>query len=126
MGCSGPSKAANPTQKGERINTVEKDDKDERTFAEKINAIEINEDPHECIADLRMLRKTRELRPKGFLQRVMNKGKSPNISFQDEDEQKEKGAADTKKKQKNDSDDEYIFEDVNKKKANTGKPGIKK
>lgn len=113
MGCAGPSKTANPIQR-ERLDTVKDEEHDQRTFAEKINAIEINEDPHECIADLRMVRKTRELRPKGFLQRVMNKGKTPNVSFHDNAEEDGHEGAAAKRKKSENSDDEYIYEDIDK------------
>ena len=94
MGCSG-SKAQDPTKR-ERTRTFEDED-DGKTFIEKIKDIEIKEDPNECIADLRMLRKNRELKAKGFLRKVINKGNTPESS---EDEQE----ADDKKK---DSDDEH-------------------
>ena len=67
-----------------------------------------------------MLRKMRELRPKGFLQRVMNKGKTPNVSFHEDDEDDHKHKETTAKqgpakKKKNDDSDEEVYSRIGQK-----------
>ena len=105
MGCGGSKPVVEPTLKN-RSKTLESDD-DGKTFMEKIKDIQINEDPNECIADLRLTRKKRELKAKGFLRKVMNRGKTPEPSEEESDEDGEvnskKGSEKSSKKSKENS-----------------------
>src|SRR3990167_2143757 len=55
-------------------------------FSERLGKIEYEGDPEECIADMRLLRRKRELKPRGFIAKVIFKGRVPEETPPSEDE----------------------------------------
>lgn len=105
-------------------------------FSERLGKIEFDGDPEQCIADMRLLRRKRELKPRGFIARVIFKGSPPEDTPPSEDEDLPGNKGNRSKAQSTNgrSDDKSQAEDTrrsgdegdNLSKSQRSEPGSKK